>query len=62
MTPRSRQIPLNLLKESKNIIKETEVYMHTTKDNQASLKVMLNNGAYIAKETETDYFTRIKIK
>ena len=51
-----------VLEESKKIVKESAVYMHTTKDNQASLKVMLNNGAYIAKETETDYFTRIKIK
>ena len=51
-----------VLEDAKKYIKEDEVYMHTTKDNPASLKVMINNGAYIAKETEKDYFTRIKIK
>lgn len=51
-----------VIEDSKTYIKEDEIYMHTTKDNQASLHVMLNNGAYIAKETDIDYFTRIKIK
>lgn len=51
-----------VLKDAKNYIKEEEVYLHTRKNNPKSLKVMLNNGAYIAKETEFDYFTRIKIK
>lgn len=50
-----------VIEDAKNYVKEDEIYMHTTKDNQASLKVMLNNGAYIAKETEIDYFTRIKL-
>ena len=51
-----------VIKEALNYIKEDEIYMHTTKDNPESLKVMLNNGAYISSETERDYFTRIKIK
>ena len=51
-----------VLEEAKKYVKESEIYMHTTKDNPESLKVMLKNGAYIAKETENDYFTRIKIK
>lgn len=49
-----------VLEKAKKLIKEDEIYMHTSKDNQASLKVMINNGAYIAKETENDYYTRIK--
>lgn len=51
-----------VLDKVKDLIKEDEIYMHTTKDNPGSLKVMLNNGAYIAYETETDYFTRIKLR
>jgi predicted acetyltransferase len=51
-----------VIEDAKNYIKEDEIYLHTTRDNQASLKVMLNNGAYIAKENEFEYFTRIKIK
>lgn len=51
-----------VIEESKSYIKENEIYMHTTKDNPESLKVMLNNGAYIFKETERDYFTRIKLR
>lgn len=50
-----------VLEDAKNYVKEDEIYMHTTKDNPSSLKVMLNNGAYITKETEKDYFTRIKL-
>lgn len=42
------------------IIKEDEIYMSVDKTNPASLKVMLNNGAYIHHENETEYFTRIK--
>lgn len=51
-----------VINSAKHLIKEDEIYMHTTKDNQASLKVQLNNGAKIVQETENDYFTRIKIK
>lgn len=36
-----------------------EVYMSVNKDNPASLKVQLNNGAYIHHENEKKYFTRI---
>ena len=51
-----------VIEDAKNYIKEDEIYMHTTKDNPSSLKVMLNNGAYISNETEIDYFTRIKLR
>ncbi len=36
-----------------------EVFMSVNKDNPASLKVQLKNGAYIHHENETEYFTRI---
>lgn len=51
-----------VIEEAKKIVKEDELYLHTTKNNKASLKVMLNNGAYIKEETAVDYFVRIKIK
>lgn len=46
----------------KDILKEDEIYLSVAKNNIASLKVQQKNGAYIAKETETDYKTRIKIR
>jgi hypothetical protein len=33
--------------------------MSVNKDNPASLKVQIKNGAYIHHENETEYFTRI---
>ena len=36
-----------------------EVYMSVNKDNPASLRVMIKNGAYIHHESDTQYFTRI---
>jgi ubiquinone/menaquinone biosynthesis C-methylase UbiE len=36
-----------------------EVYMSVNKDNPASLRVQLKNGAYIHHENEKEYFTRI---
>lgn len=54
---------LNLLiEEAKDIIDEEEIYLHTTISNQASLKVMLNNNAYIIRNDEFGIFTRIRIK
>ncbi|MBR3401690.1 MAG: GNAT family N-acetyltransferase [Parasporobacterium sp.] len=37
-----------------------EAYLSCDKDNAGSLKVQLNNGAYIHHENETEYFTRIR--
>ncbi len=51
-----------LIEESKNIVPEDEIYMHTTINNPASLKMMLNNKAYIIRQDEFGIFTRIKIK
>ena len=36
-----------------------EVYMSVNKDNPASLRVQIKNGAYIHHENKTEYFTRI---
>jgi len=36
-----------------------EVYMSVNKDNPASLRVQIKNGAYIHHENATEYFTRI---
>ena len=36
-----------------------EVYMSVNKDNQASLRVQIKNGAYIHHENEKEYFTRV---
>ena len=44
---------------AKGIIHEDEVYMRVNKDNYASQKVMLNNGARIVGEDEGHYFLRI---
>lgn len=42
------------------IIPEDEIYMSVNKDNPASLKVQLKNGAYIHSENDLEYLTRIK--
>lgn len=51
-----------MIEEAKNIIPEDEIYMHTTINNPSSLKMMLNNNAYIVRNDEFGIFTRIKIK
>ena len=38
-----------------------EAYLSVNKDNPASLKVQLKNGAYIHHENDTEYFTRINM-
>lgn len=42
------------------IIREDEIYMSVRKDNPASLKVQIKNGAYIHHEDEQEFYTRIK--
>jgi predicted acetyltransferase len=51
-----------LIEEAKTIVPEDELYMHTTINNPSSLKVMLNNNAYVTRNDEFGIFTRIKIK
>lgn len=43
-----------------DMISEDEIYMSVHKDNPASLKVQLKNGAYIHHEDEQEFYTRIK--
>ena len=38
---------------------EDEIYRRVNKDNIASQKVMLNNGAHLVSEDESHYFMRI---
>jgi len=40
---------------------ETEIYLSCNIDNIGSLKVQLNNNAYIHHQDEHEYYTRIKI-
>jgi predicted acetyltransferase len=42
------------------IIKEDEIYMSVHKDNPASLRVQIKNGAYIHHEDDKEFYTRIK--
>ena len=44
---------------AKHIIPEEEIYLRVNKDNIASQKVMLNNGAYVAGEDENHFYMRI---
>ena len=44
---------------ARGIVPEDEIYLRVNKDNIASQKVMLNNGARMAGEDETHYFMRI---
>lgn len=50
-----------VLLEARNIIKENEIYLSVHKDNPASLRVQIKNGAIIHHEDEREFFTRIKI-
>lgn len=47
------------LQIAKKIVPEEEMYLRVNKDNIASQKVMLHNGARRAGEDETHYFMRI---
>lgn len=49
------------IEKARSIIPEDEVYLSVHKDNPASLKVMLNNGAFVHHEDELKYYTRIKL-
>ena len=44
---------------ARTIVPEDEIYLRVNKDNIASQKVMLKNGAYRAGEDENHYFMRI---
>ena len=48
------------VEKARQIICEDEIYMSVRKDNPASLKVQMKNGAYIHHEDEREFYTRIK--
>ncbi|MBD5105144.1 MAG: GNAT family N-acetyltransferase [Ruminococcaceae bacterium] len=50
------------LEMAREIVKEDEVYMSVNKDNPASLRVQLKNGAYIHYEDENEFYTRIPLR
>ena len=47
------------LEIARGIVPEDEIYLRVNKDNIASQKVMLNNGARITGEDESHFFMRI---
>ena len=47
------------LEFARQIVPEEEIYLRVNRDNIASQKVMLRNGAYIADENEAHLFMRI---
>ena len=51
-----------LLQETKNLIKEDEIYMSCKPTNVASLHVQLKNGAYIIHQDDNKILTRITKK
>lgn len=48
------------LQRAWDIIREEEIYLSVHKDNPASLRAQLKNGAYIHHESDEEYFTRIR--
>ena len=51
-----------LLKQAADIIEEEEFYLSVNKDNPASLKAQIRNGAKIHHEDKAKYYTRIPKK
>lgn len=49
------------IEKAKKIIKEDEIYFSVHIDNPASLKVQLNNNAYVHHSDEKEHYTRIKV-
>jgi predicted acetyltransferase len=43
-----------------SMIKEDEIYMSVHKDNPASLRSQIKNGAYIHHEDEKEFYTRVR--
>ena len=51
-----------LIELVKDSIEEDELYLSVHRDNPASLKVQINNGAYIHHSDEKEHYTRIKVR
>lgn len=50
------------IQECRSLIPEDEIYLSVYKDNPASLHVQQKCGAYIVREDEKYYYTRIPLK
>jgi len=49
------------IEKAKDVIEEDEIYLSVHIDNHTSLKVQMNNAAYIHHSDEKEHYTRIKI-
>ena len=49
------------IEKAREVIPEREIYMSVSRQNPASLRVQLKNGAFIHHEDEKEYYTRIKL-
>lgn len=49
-----------VLEKAREIVKEDEIYMSVSKNNPASLRVQIKNGAYIHHEDKKEFYTRIR--
>ncbi len=49
------------IEKAREIVPEDEIYFSVSKNNPASLRVQLKNGARIHHEDEQEYYTRIKL-
>lgn len=48
------------IEQARTLVSEDEIYFSVLKDNIASFKVQIQNGALLWRETETHFFTKIK--
>lgn len=49
------------IEKAREIIPEKEIYLSVSRENTASLRAQLKNGAYIHHQDESEYYTRIKL-
>ena len=50
------------LEKARDIVREDIIYMSCFRYNEASLKAMLSNGAWIDHEDDEIYYTRVRIR
>lgn len=51
-----------VIEKARNMILEEEIYLSVHKDNKASLKVQIKDGARIVREDDINFYTRIPIE
>ena len=49
------------IEEAREMVPENELYLSVGKENLASLRAQLKNGAYIHHQDGEKYYTRIKL-